>query len=96
MSTYSGFGRIRSGLNIGYALNIWRGASNMNNCDIHIWAGNTEDSKIDFNTVNANQNLYRIKSVNYNLFLTAVNSSNGSDVRWQNANWRRHPVMEIG
>ena len=69
--------------NAQYALNIYRGSSNYGNCDVLIAAGNDTDSEIDVNTISADNNLYRIKLVNYNLFLTAKSNTDGGDVRWE-------------
>ena len=78
----SGFARLHTTLDTSYTLNVWRGADNMNNCDIHTYDRNLEDSKIDFITINSDKNLYRIKLLNYDLYLTATSNSNGADVRW--------------
>ena len=81
-----GFLRLKSMLNQSYALNIYTGSSNYNNCDIHTWADNLEDSKINFRTIDSYNNLYRIQNYhndqNNDLYLTAVMTTAGSDVRW--------------
>lgn len=83
---YNGFARIKSTLNTGYALNIYRGSSNYNNCDIHTWSDNAEDSKINFRTINADENIYLIQNyrnnADNNLYLTANSLSSGSNVYW--------------
>ena len=70
----SGYARIKSTINDAYALNIWLGSSNYGNCDIHTWSDNPEDSKINFRTVDASQNLYLIQNYRNNadndLYLT--------------------------
>lgn len=82
----NGFARLKTELSSSYALNIYRGTSNYNNCDIHTWSDNQEDSKIDFLTIDASKNLYYIKSYRNNgedkLFLTADSASSGSNVYW--------------
>ena len=70
-----------------YGLDYYYGSSNPGNCDIYKIAGNEEDSKINFRTVSAGENRYRIQCYRNNadndLYLTATGFSNGSDVRWQ-------------
>lgn len=66
-----------------YALNVWKGSSNYYNCDIHTITGNLEDSKLDLITVNGGENLYRVKLLNENMYLTAMGTGNGADVRWK-------------
>ena len=84
VSIVNGIPKIFNALaNAQYALNIYRGTSNYGNCDVLIAAGNDLDSEIDILTIDATADLYRIKLVNYNLYLTAVSNSDGGDVRWQ-------------
>ncbi|MFZ2540073.1 MAG: peptidoglycan DD-metalloendopeptidase family protein [Oscillospiraceae bacterium] len=80
ISTLSGNTRVLSVLNTAYGLNIWRGTDNKNNCDIYPISGNAKDSLITVEAFNGN---YRFKMTNYNLYLTAKGSANGSDVRWE-------------
>lgn len=79
----SGFVRIRTDLDQRYGLNVWRGADNYYNCDICMITGNEEDSKLDFITVNGNENLYRVKLLKEDMYLTAMGTGNGADVRWK-------------
>lgn len=79
----SGFFRIRTDLDQRYGLNVWRGADNYYNCDICMITGNEEDSKLDFITVNGNENLYRVKLLKEDMYLTAMGTGNGADVRWK-------------
>lgn len=74
---------IRTALNTDWGLNIWRGSDNFNNCDVYPVAGNETDSTVDFRTVNNDLSQYRIKLMNYDLYLTAKGGANGSDVRWE-------------
>ena len=86
----NGFARLKSGLNQNYALNIYLGTSNYNNCDIHTWADNLEDSKINFRTVDAGSNTYRIQNyrndADNDLYLTAQGTTSESDVVWAKNN----------
>lgn len=79
----NGFARIKTKLNEAYALNIWKGSTNNDNCDIHTWSDNIMDSQVDLMTVNSANNLYRIKLVNDDRYLTIMGSGNGADVRWK-------------
>ncbi len=78
-----GFARIKTALNLSYALNIWFGTYNKYNCDIYTWANNLIDSKIEIFTINAQNNLYRIRQKDYDFYLTALGKEKGADVRWQ-------------
>lgn len=82
-----GFARIKSMLNDNYALNIYLSTGN---CDIHTWADNLEDSKINFRTIDAGNNLYRIQNYRNNadndLYLTASSTSSGGLVTWNSLN----------
>lgn len=83
----SGFARIKSMLNESYALNIYLSTGN---CDIHTWADNQEDSKINFRTIDAGNNLYRIQNyrnnADNNLYLTTSKASSGGLVTWNALN----------
>ncbi len=78
-----GYARIKTALNVEYALNIWFGTYNKFNCDIFTWRTNLDDSKIDFITVNADENLYRVKQLNFDYYMTAQGNEIGADVRWE-------------
>ncbi len=82
----NGFLRLKSMLNTNYALNIYLGSSNKNNCDIHTWADNLEDSKINFLTVDRDNNIYYIQNyrnnTGNNLYLTAASMNSGNNVYW--------------
>ena len=84
---YDGYARILCAGNTAYGLDYYYGSSNPGNCDIYQISGNDEDSKINFRTINASENLYRIQcyknNADNNLYLTATGSTNGADVRWQ-------------
>lgn len=77
----TGFARIKSMLDERYALNIYLSTGN---CDIHTWADNLEDSKINFRTINANDNLYLTASKAASGGLVTWNASNGSSLqKWK-------------
>ena len=82
----NGYARIKSEINNNYALNIWLGSDKYGNCDIHTWSDNTNDSKINFKTIDASQNLYLIQcyrnEADNNLYLTAESTKSGSNVKW--------------
>ena len=83
----AGYARFHCKGNPEYGLDYYYGSSNPGNCDIYKIIGNEEDSKINFRTVNASENIYRIQCYRNNadndLYLTATGASNGADVRWQ-------------
>lgn len=95
----SGYARIKSTINTAYALNIWLGSSNYGNCDIHTWSGNLEDSKINFRTVDASQNLYLIQNYRNNadndLYLTAESTASGANVKWTGRNTGLNQVWKL-
>lgn len=83
-----------------YALNIWFGSSNYGNCDIHTWADNLQDSKINFRTIDANQNLYLIQNYrnnaeDNNLYLTAESTASGANVKWTGRNTGLNQVWKL-
>lgn len=93
----NGFSRIKSTLDERYALNIYLSTGN---CDIYTWATNLEDSKINFRTIDAAANIYRIQNYRNNdennLYLTASKASSGGLVTWtglsdtnSNQKWKR-------
>lgn len=92
VQVYNGFARILCAGNTAFGLDYYYGNDNAGNCDIYQVSGNDEDSKINFRTINASENLYKLQcyrnNVENNLYLTVIpNSSgtftNGCDVRWQ-------------
>ncbi|MFZ2540071.1 MAG: NlpC/P60 family protein [Oscillospiraceae bacterium] len=84
IASLSGGTKVLSALNTAYGLNIWRGKDNINNCDIYPVSGNEKDSSITVSSVTPH--VYRFKLTNYNLYLTAKGSVDGSDVRWEESN----------
>lgn len=86
-----GYARILCAGDTSYGLDYYYAASNKGNCDIYKVAGNENDSKVNFITISAANNYYRIQCYRNNtgndLYLTAVRDSNGKfdngcDVRW--------------
>ena len=86
-----GYARILCAGDTSYGLDYYHAKDNKDNCDIYKVAGNENDSKVNFITVNAANNYYRIQcyrnNTGNNLYLTAVRNSNGKfdngcDVRW--------------
>lgn len=69
IASLSGNTCILSNLNTAYGLNVWLGATNKNNCDIHTVSDNANDSLVTISAVSTK--VYRIKLANYNLYLTA-------------------------
>lgn len=80
IAALSGNTRILSNLNTNYGLNVWLGATNKNNCDVHTVSDNQSDSLVTISTVSSG--VYRIKLANYNLYLTAQGSADNSNVNW--------------
>ena len=88
-----GYARILCAGDTSYGLDYYHGEDDNGNCDIYKVAGNENDSKVNFITVNATENLYKIQcyrdNTGNNLYLTAMGNSdskevtNGTDVRWQ-------------
>lgn len=91
-----GYARILCAGDTSYGLDYYHGEDDNGNCDIYKVAGNENDSKVNFITVNATENLYKIQcykdNTGNNLYLTAMGNSdskevtNGTDVRWQALN----------
>ena len=86
-----GYARILCAGDTSYGLDYYHGKDDNGNCDIYKVAGNENDSKVNFITVNAANNYYRIQcyrnNTGNNLYLTAVRNSNGKFdngcyVRW--------------
>lgn len=86
-----GYARILCAGDTSYGLDYYYAKDNKDNCDIYKVAGNENDSKVNFITISAANNYYRIQcyrnNTGNNLYLTAVRNSNGKfdngcDVRW--------------
>lgn len=84
MKGVSGGFQILSMLNNAYGLNIY--PPNNNNCDLYPVAGNENDAKILPVPLNSSQNIYRLKLVNYDYYLTAASNSSGANVYWAASN----------
>ena len=77
--------QLLSDLDNEYGLNIYgRGAGSV--CDFFRVPGNESDALIDLLTVDATNNLYRIKMINHNLYLTPASNSNGASLMWETSN----------
>ena len=88
----SGGCQLLSDLNNAYGLNIYgRGAGSV--CDFFRVSGNERDALIDLLTVDATNNLYRIKMINHNLYLTPASNSSGAALTWENASNAAIPDM---
>ena len=71
-----------------YALNVYRGADNMNNCDVFyssVTNNNNTDSEIELEAVSGYNDVYKIKLTNYSLYLSATSSTSGKNVRWESS-----------
>lgn len=77
------FARIKTTLDESYALNIYL---TNNNCDIHTWSDNLEDSKVRLCTIDSTNNIYRLQNFRHNtsnnLYLTAGSATSGAQVTW--------------
>ena len=80
----SGGCQLLSDLNNAYGLNIY-GTKAGSVCDFYPVSGNFNDALIDLLTVDAANNLYRIKMINHNLYLTPASNSSGAALTWDNA-----------
>lgn len=63
-----------------YGLNFY--PPNNNNCDLYPVSGNEYDALNSLTAYNPNLNIYYIRLVNYNLYLTAASNSSGAGVYW--------------
>lgn len=79
----SGGCQLLSDLNNAYGLNIY-GTKAGSVCDFYPVSGNFNDALIDLLTVDAANNLYRIKMINHNLYLTPASNSSGAALTWEN------------
>lgn len=90
----SGGCQLLSDLNNAYGLNIYgRGAGSV--CDFFRVSGNERDALIDLLTVDATNNLYRIKMINHNLYLTPASNSKGAAMTWENASGADNQVWQL-
>ena len=80
----SGGCQLLSDLNNAYGLNIYGTKAGIV-CDFYPVSGNFNDALIDLLTVDAANNLYRIKMINHNLYLTPASNSSGAALTWENA-----------
>lgn len=79
---------VKSAVNMGFALNVKRSA-NPKNCDVFPWSGNETDAMVSFEAASGG---YRIKLVNYDLYLTGGGTANGANVYWAGATWNNDQV----
>ena len=69
----------RSYVDLDYGLNVYRAGSPWN-CNVHTVIGNETDAQIDI--IEVSYGYYKFKLHNYNLYLTAGGSADGSNVYW--------------
>ena len=90
----SGGCQLLSDLNPQFGLNIYgRGAGSV--CDFYPVSGNESDALIDLLTIDAANNLYRIKMINHNLYLTPASNSNGARLTWENASGADNQIWQL-
>ena len=90
----SGGCQLLSDLNNAYGLNIYgRGAGSV--CDFYPVSGNEIDALIDLLTVDATNNLYRIKMINHNLYLTPASNSSGAALTWENESNADNQIWQL-
>ena len=58
-------------------------------------SGNERDALIDLLTVDATNNLYRIKMINHNLYLTPASNSSGAALTWENASNADNQIWQL-
>ena len=90
----SGGCQLLSDLNNAYGLNIY-GTKAGSVCDFYPVSGNFNDALIDLLTVDAANNLYRIKMINHNLYLTPASNSSGAALRWENASNADNQIWQL-
>ena len=90
----SGGCQLLSDLNNAYGLNIY-GTKAGSVCDFYPVSGNFNDALIDLLTVDAANNLYRIKMINHNLYLTPASNSNGAALTWENASNADNQIWQL-
>ena len=85
---------IKSIIDTAYALNVHR-SGNPYNCNIRVFAGNETDALIN---VVASGSYYKVKLYNYDLYLTAGASTNGTNVYWaanSESNYQKWAFLEL-
>lgn len=90
----SGGCHLLSDLNNAYGLNIY-GTKAGSVCDFYPVSGNFNDALIDLLTVDAANNLYRIKMINHNLYLTPASNSSGAALTWENASNADNQIWQL-
>lgn len=90
----SGGCQLLSDLNNAYGLNIY-GTKAGRVCDFYPVSGNFNDALIDLLTVDAANNLYRIKMINHNLYLTPASNSSGAALTWENASNADNQIWQL-
>ena len=90
----SGGCQLLSDLNNAYGLNIY-GTKAGSVCDFYPVYGNFNDALIDLLTVDAANNLYRIKMINHNLYLTPASNSSGAALTWENASNADNQIWQL-
>jgi hypothetical protein len=86
--------QLLSDLNTAYGLNIYgTGAGSV--CDFYPVSGNFNDALIDLLTIDASQNLYRIKLINHNLYLTPASNSQGAALTWEAASGADNQIWQL-
>lgn len=86
--------QLLSDLNNAYGLNIY-GTKAGSVCDFYPVSGNFNDALIDLLTVDAANNLYRIKMINHNLYLTPASNSSGAALTWENASNADNQIWQL-
>ena len=77
-----------------FGLNIYgRKAGSV--CDFFPAYKNFNDELIDLITVDKDNNLYRIKLINYNLYLTPASNSSGAALTWENASNADNQIWQL-
>lgn len=90
----SGGCQLLSDLNNAYGLNIY-GTKAGSVCDFYPVSGNFNDALIDLLTVDAANNLYRIKMINHNLYLTPASNSSGAALTWENESNADNQIWQL-
>lgn len=90
----SGGCQLLSDLNNAYGLNTY-GTKAGSVCDFYPVSGNFNDALIDLLTVDAANNLYRIKMINHNLYLTPASNSSGAALTWENASNADNQIWQL-
>lgn len=77
-----------------FGLNIY-GQKAGSVCDFFPAYKNFNDELIDLITVDKDNNLYRIKLINYNLYLTPSSNSSGAALTWENASNADNQIWQL-